>query len=435
MVEAPYRRRRSVNRSSSASIASRRPGSASSESRNPRRSEASSRSEKPVPRRSSPAARSSGASGSSGRDGPFGGRHEVSGALVLVGRDRGKRGGGSRRELAHVPQPLPGGAELVLTVGGEAVGVLDKGAQLVEPRPGCRGVARQRLGGAAGPGELAPRAAGLADAFGGPGEGIEHRKLVARARQPPLLELPAHREERLDGRRDVLPGRAASPRVGARPPVGEDAPGEHERLLAAGPQVGELAEHLVVGKVELGLDPRLAGGGAEHRGVAARPEQKPDRVREDRLPRAGLPRDRVQPGVELQLGLADQHEVLDTKPPQHPAHRTASIRPRRSSVRHRAQPDAAMAAEAIVGGTARRRRSGREPAASRRHHSTCTPRPTPRHRAAPQHGASRRAPRRDTVPRRSMAPHAAPPPGWGPSPPPPSRSMLVRPASGFVPSL
>ncbi len=67
------------------------------------------------------------------------------------------------------------------------------------------------------------------------------------------------------------------------------------------------------GEFELGLDVGLAAGGADQRGLAAGAEQETDRVREDRLPRPGLPGDRVQAGVELELGLADQDEVLDAK--------------------------------------------------------------------------------------------------------------------------
>ena len=86
------------------------------------------------------------------------------------------------------------------------------------------------------------------------GERVEHRQLVRRPREPPLLELPAHRQQRLDDLRDVLARRTPSPRVGACPAVGEDPPGEHERVLVRRPQLGEVPEHLGVGEVELRLD-------------------------------------------------------------------------------------------------------------------------------------------------------------------------------------
>ena len=148
---------------------------------------------------------------------------------------------------------------------------------------------------------------------------VERRELVGGPREPALLELAAHREQRLDRSRDVLARGAPAPGVGARPPVGEDPPREHERLLALGAELGELAERLVVGQVELGLDVGLVRRRPDQRRLAARAEQEPDRVREDRLPRAGLAGDRVQPRVELELGLPDQDEVLDAQPPEHPA--------------------------------------------------------------------------------------------------------------------
>ena len=94
-------------------------------------------------------------------------------------------------------------------------------------------------------------------------------------REPPLLELAAHREQRLDRRRDVLARRAAAPGVGARAAVGEDPPREHERLLALGPKLGERAERLVVGQVELRLDVRLVGGRAEQRASPRAPSRSP----------------------------------------------------------------------------------------------------------------------------------------------------------------
>ena len=70
-------------------------------------------------------------------------------------------------------------------------------------------------------------------------------------------------------------------------------------------------------QVELGLDVGLVAVRPDERGVAARAEQEPDRLREDRLAGAGLAGDRVQPGRELELGLADEDEVLDAEPAKH----------------------------------------------------------------------------------------------------------------------
>ena len=117
-----------------------------------------------------------------------------------------------------------------------------------------------------------------------PRERIEHVALVGRPRETALLELAAHRDQRLRGGRDVLARRAPPPGVRPGAAVGEDPPREHDVVLAFRPQLGERAERLVVDAVELGLDVRLVPGGADQRRIALRAEQETDRVREDRLP-------------------------------------------------------------------------------------------------------------------------------------------------------
>ena len=72
-------------------------------------------------------------------------------------------------------------------------------------------------------------------------------------------------------------------------------------------------------EIELRLDVRLLAGRADERVVALRAEEQAERLREDRLAGAGLARDRVQPGRELELGLADEDEVLDAEAPKHAA--------------------------------------------------------------------------------------------------------------------
>ncbi len=89
-------------------------------------------------------------------------------------------------------------------------------------------------------------------------------------------------------------------------------------VLVLRPQLGERLE-LVAGQVELRLDVRLLAGRADERVVALRAEQQAERLREDRLARARLAGDRVQPRRELELRLADEDEVLDAQPPEHAA--------------------------------------------------------------------------------------------------------------------
>src|SRR4029450_12332863 len=114
---------------------------------------------------------------------------------------------------------------------------------------------------------------------------------------------------------EILPGRAAPPRVRARASVGEHPAREDEPLLPFGPELGERLEPLLLEppgrEVELRLDVGLLRPWAEVGGVALRAQQEPDRLREDRLAGSGLAGDRVQSGGGLELRRSDEHEVLD----------------------------------------------------------------------------------------------------------------------------
>ena len=91
-----------------------------------------------------------------------------------------------------------------------------------------------------------------------------------------------------------------------------------EAVLVLRPQLGERLEAVLleqpVGQLELGLDVRLGAVGPDGGGLPLRPEQEPDRLAEDRLAGAGLAGDRVQARGEVELRLADQHEILDPEP-------------------------------------------------------------------------------------------------------------------------
>jgi hypothetical protein len=150
-----------------------------------------------------------------------------------------------------------------------------------------------------------------------PAEAVEHLQLVRRPREPALLELARHRDHRLDGCGDVLSGGRPSPGIRACAAVGEDATGDDERVLVLRAQVRQLLE--LLREVELRLDVRLVGGRADVGVIALRSEQEPERLGEDRLAGARLPGDRVQPGRELEVGLANEHEVLDAEPVKHAA--------------------------------------------------------------------------------------------------------------------
>ena len=139
--------------------------------------------------------------------------------------------------------------------------------------------------------------------------------------EPPLLELTGHRDQPVGRSRDVLARRTASPGVSARAAVGEDAAGDDQAVLVGGPKLGERLEAVVLEErareVELGLHVGLVAVGADERRFASRAEQEADGLRQDRLAGAGLPGDGVQAGLEGELGVANEDEILDAKPAQH----------------------------------------------------------------------------------------------------------------------
>ena len=182
-------------------------------------------------------------------------------------------------ELGDMPQSLALRTKVVLFGRFESFRVGEQRPQLLQPRLGGGRIAAQLVVRAPRCGELAPGAAGRACRVGGAGEGVERRQLIGGPGEPPLLELAAHRKQRLDRGRHVLPRGAPAPGIGARPPVGEDPPREDERLLAFRPELCELTEGLVVGQVELRLDIGLVRGRPDQRGLALRTEQKADRPR------------------------------------------------------------------------------------------------------------------------------------------------------------
>ena len=151
-----------------------------------------------------------------------------------------------------------------------------------------------------------------------PAEGVEHIELVRGSGEPALLELPGHGHEPLGGGRHVLTSSSPSPGIGARAAVAEDAPRDDETLLVLGTQLEQRQDVVLVEharrQLQLGLDVCIRTLGAHERGVAARTEEQPDGLREDRLPRSRLTGDRVQTRSQVELGLADEDEILDAQP-------------------------------------------------------------------------------------------------------------------------
>ena len=179
------------------------------------------------------------------RNGAFGLGDEIGRPAFVVVGEGGHRCRTARRQLGHVPQALALAAQLVLPSGSEPLRVGDERREPVEPLARRDGVARQLLVRTPGRLQLTPCPARLAHGVARPRERVERRELVARPPEPALLELAAHREQRLGGGRDVLARGAPAPRIGPRAPVGEDPAGEHEDALVVGPQLRECSQLLV----------------------------------------------------------------------------------------------------------------------------------------------------------------------------------------------
>ena len=153
----------------------------------------------------------------------------------------------------------------------------------------------------------------------GADERVEQLELVARTRKPPLSELAGEREQPVRGGDEVVAGDAPAPGVSAGATVAIHAARDDEPGLVVRPQLAQRLHAVLVeealGDVELRLDVRLGACRADGCSVALRAEQQPDRLGDDRLPRAGLAGQGDEPRVKLEVGLADQDEVLDPQSP------------------------------------------------------------------------------------------------------------------------
>ena len=257
------------------------------------------------------------------RQSVFGGSRERPGALALVGIERRCGRMGAVAELRDVAEALALGTKRLLLPRLQPVRVLDQRLELVQPRALGVGAVLQLLDAPPGRDEAAPRLPGLLPPrpLRRPGERVEQVELVRRPREPPLRELAGEREQPVGRGDEVVACHAAAPRVGARAPVGANAAGDDEPRLVVRPEVVERLEAVLVEEalrhVELRLHVGLRARRADEPRVTFRPEQQPDRLREDRLPGARLAGERDEPRRQLELGLADEDEVLDPQPAQH----------------------------------------------------------------------------------------------------------------------
>ena len=257
------------------------------------------------------------------RQRPFRRGGQRTGAVAVVRVECGDRRRGALTELRDVAGALALRSQRLLLPRREALGVLHQRLELDEPSalgigPPLELVHASRSGLKRPPclTRLRPP-----ESLVWPRERVEEVELVRGPCEAALRELAGEHEEALGAGDDVLPRDASAPGVRARATIRRHAARHDETGLVVGAEVAERLEALVVEEplwyVELGLDVRLAAGGADRGGVAFRAEQEPDRLRDDRLPRAGLAGERDEPRCELELGLADEDEVLDPQSTQH----------------------------------------------------------------------------------------------------------------------
>jgi hypothetical protein len=241
----------------------------------------------------------------------------------VLGCEDLRRFGRGLCELGHVAKPLALGAQGILAVGLQAVCALDEPAELLQALGSTGGCACDLVTPASRGSELPPGAGvvGPAAHLFLPDEGIEDVELKRRPGQAPLLELAGHGQQALDQSSELLSRDRPSPGVGAGTAVREHTPCRDDPVLVLGPQLCERRERLVlqdsVGQVEVRLDVRLARPRPQVSLVPRSAEEEADGLGEDRLPRAGLAGHRVQARPEIELGLADEDEVLDAKMTKH----------------------------------------------------------------------------------------------------------------------
>ena len=101
-------------------------------------------------------------------------------------------------------------------------------------------------------------------------------------------------------------------------------------LEGLGQMVPQPAGHEVAvslqGQEEAPLDPRPLGALADHGRLGAAPEQELERIDDEALPRAGLPRDRVEATTEFERRALEEREVLETEFDEHARGRSHGTR-------------------------------------------------------------------------------------------------------------
>jgi len=151
-------------------------------------------------------------------------------------------------------------------------------------------------------------------------EFVDQAPLLGRVRQAVLLVLAVDRHETgsqtLQGShrdRHVVDPRPA-------PPSSADLPPDHDRVASGD---AELVEHgvqlAIAGHGEMTLDAQRRAAGANHVRLRPSPGQQLERLHEQRLARAGLPRQRHEAGRRLEHHRLDDPQAMNLQALQHAA--------------------------------------------------------------------------------------------------------------------
>jgi hypothetical protein len=149
-----------------------------------------------------------------------------------------------------------------------------------------------------------------ADALLGAADAVEDLQLSGRERELAVLVLTVEGQKRRAEVAKIPDGRGAAVQIRAGATVGADPAGEDELPRAGWQSLGERLGELLA-ELEDPLDVGLPRARPHDSRPRAAAEEEVEGMREDRLARAGLTREHVQPRGQAQLRALDEEEVLD----------------------------------------------------------------------------------------------------------------------------
>ena len=170
-----------------------------------------------------------------------------------------------------------------------------------------------------------------------PGKGVQQLQLLGRLEQPLVLVLPVDLHQLGRQLAEELAGHRAMVHVGPTAPIARDGPREDKLQLARRLALGALlltpllegvgqvflepARHALPPGVhrqqEAPLHPRTPRARPHDLRARPTPEQQLERIHDQALARARLPRDGVETGTEDELGLLEEGQVLEAEFDQH----------------------------------------------------------------------------------------------------------------------